>query len=141
MSAFSSDPNKKTVRNRRIIHWMWRIFFLGFAALILFFILIYNGWIGYMPEIEELKNPNDKFATVLYTADGEEMGRYYRNSGNRVYANYSEISQHVIDALIATEDARFEDHSGIDMRAVMRVLVKTLIMQNKNAGGGSTLTQ
>ncbi len=141
MSAFSSDPNKKTVRNRRIIHWMWRIFFLGFAALILFFILIYNGWIGYMPEIEELKNPNDKFATVLYTADGEEMGRYYRNSGNRVYADYSEISQHVIDALIATEDARFEDHSGIDMRAVMRVLVKTLIMQNKNAGGGSTLTQ
>jgi len=141
MSAFSSDPNKKAARNRKIIHWMWRIFFLGFAALVLFFVLIYNGWIGYMPEIEELKNPNDKFATVLYTADGEEMGRYYRNSGNRVYADYSEISQHVIDALIATEDARFEDHSGIDMRAMMRVLVKTLIMQNKNAGGGSTLTQ
>ena len=120
---------------------MWRIFALGFACVIVFFLLVYNGWIGYMPPIEELKNPNDKFATVLYTADGEEMGRYYRNSGNRVYADYSEISQHVIDALIATEDARFEDHSGIDMRAMMRVLVKTLIMQRKNAGGGSTITQ
>ncbi len=120
---------------------MWRIFFAGFAFLLLFFLLIYNGWIGYMPPVEELKNPNDKFATVVYTADGEEMGRYYRNSGNRVYADYSEISQYVIDALIATEDARFMDHSGIDMRAFMRVFVKTLIMRQKNAGGGSTLTQ
>lgn len=105
------------------------------------FILVYNGWVGYMPEVEELKNPNDKFATVIYSADGEELGRYYRNSGNRVYADYSEISQNVIDALIATEDARFEDHSGVDMRAVMRVLVKTLLLQQKNAGGGSTITQ
>ena len=94
-----------------------------------------------MPPIEELKNPNDKFATVLYTSDGKEMGRYYRNSGNRVYADYNEISQHVIDALIATEDSRFLDHSGIDMRAFMRVFVKTLVMQQKNAGGGSTITQ
>jgi penicillin-binding protein 1A len=120
---------------------MWKIFAAAFAFVILFFLLIYNGWIGYMPPIEELKNPNDKFATVVYTADGEEMGRYYRNSGNRVYADYSEISQHVIDALIATEDARFMDHSGIDLRAMMRVVVKTLIMHQKNAGGGSTLTQ
>ena len=105
------------------------------------FFCIYNGWIGYMPPIEELKNPNDKFATQILTADGQEMGRYYRNSGNRVYADYSEISQNVIDALIATEDSRFEDHSGIDMRAVMRVLVKTILLQQKNAGGGSTITQ
>lgn len=141
MSANRNDISGKARRNRTIINWMWRVFFLGFAALIVFFLLIYNGWIGYMPAIEELKNPNDKFATVLYTADGEEMGRYYRNSGNRVYADYSEISQHVIDALIATEDSRFEDHSGVDMRAMLRVLVKTLIMQQKNAGGGSTITQ
>ncbi|MBD5225482.1 MAG: penicillin-binding protein [Bacteroidales bacterium] len=141
MTSNTVDTDKKAKRNRFIIRWMWRIFALGFVAVIIFFLLIYNGWIGYMPPIEELKNPNDKFATVLYTADGEEMGRYYRNSGNRVYADYSEISNHVVDALIATEDARFDDHSGIDMRAFMRVLVKTLIMQNKNAGGGSTITQ
>ena len=137
----TQDMSARRSRNRFIIGWIWKIFAIGFAAMLVFFLLIYNGWIGYMPPVEELKNPNDKFATVLYTADGEEMGRYYRNSGNRVYADYNEISQHVIDALIATEDARFEDHSGIDMRAFMRVLVKTLIMRQKNAGGGSTITQ
>lgn len=141
MVAKEKDDSARKRRNRFIIKWMWYVFVLGFACVILFFVLVYNGWIGYMPPVEELKNPNDKFATVVYTADGEEMGRYYRNSGNRVYADYSEISQHVIDALIATEDARFEDHSGIDLRAVMRVLVKTVILQNKNAGGGSTITQ
>ena len=129
MTSRQSDIDRRNARNRKIINWIWGAFTIGAVAMILFFLLIYNGWIGYMPPVEELKNPNDKFATVLYTADGEEMGRYYRNSGNRVYADYSEISQHVIDALIATEDARFEHHSGIDMRAFMRVLVKTPILQ------------
>lgn len=141
MARNYTDPDRKAARNRTVIQWMWGIFGIGFALMMLFFILVYNGWIGYMPEVEELKNPNDKFATVVYSADGEEMGRYYRNSGNRVYADYSEISNHVVNALIATEDARFTDHSGIDMRALMRVLGKTLILQNKNAGGGSTITQ
>lgn len=98
MTSYNSDTDIRKERNRKIISWMWRILVVGFVAIILFFLLIYNGWIGYMPPVEELKNPNDKFATVLYTADGVEMGRYYRNSGNRVYADYSEISQNVIDA-------------------------------------------
>lgn len=136
-----SPEEKKKKRNRTIIGWLWKIFAIGVVAVLLLFILIYNGWIGYMPPIEELQNPNDKFATVIYSADGEEMGRYYRNSGNRVYADYSEISPYIVDALIATEDARFEDHSGIDVRAMGRVLVKTLLMRQKNAGGGSTITQ
>lgn len=141
MTAKNIDSDSRARRNRSMIKLIWTAFAIGFAAMIVFFLLIYNGWIGYMPPIEELKNPNDKFATVLYTSDGKEMGRYYRNSGNRVYADYNEISQHVIDALIATEDSRFLDHSGIDMRAFMRVFVKTLVMQQKNAGGGSTITQ
>lgn len=141
MTAKNNDSSARNRRNRFIIGWMWKLFVLGFVCMIAFFLLVYNGWIGYMPPVEELKNPNDKFATVIYTADGQEMGRYYRNSGNRVYADYNEISQHVIDALIATEDSRFMDHSGIDLRAFMRVLVKTIILQNKNAGGGSTITQ
>ncbi len=130
-----------TPLKKRIIKWLWISFFTGIVLIFLLFILIYNGLIGYMPPVEELKNPHDRFATVVYSADGEELGRYFRNTGNRVYAEYSEISPHVINALIATEDSRFEDHSGIDMRAVGRVLVKTLIMQQKNAGGGSTITQ
>ena len=107
----------------------------------LFFVLIYNGIIGYMPDVEELKNPADKFASVIYTADGEEMGRFFRNTGNRVYADYDEISEHVVNALIATEDSRFMDHSGIDFRALGRVGFKTFLMMDKSAGGGSTITQ
>ena len=118
MTSYNSDTDIRKERNRKIISWMWRILVVGFVAIILFFLLIYNGWIGYMPPVEELKNPNDKFATVLYTADGVEMGRYYRNSGNRVYADYSEISQNVIDALIATEDSRFENHSAARQAAL-----------------------
>jgi len=126
---------------KKVIKWMW----ISFAALVFmvtaFLILVYNGVIGYMPEIDQLKNPQDKFATAIYTSDGVEMGRYFRNTGNRVYADYADISQHVIDALIATEDERFMKHSGIDAKALTRVLIKTLMMQNKNAGGGSTITQ
>lgn len=127
-------------RNSIIITTMWTVFSAIILFVFTFFILVYNGIIGYMPPIEDLKNPIDSYASVIYSSDGVEMGRYYRQ-GNRVSADYDEISQHVIDALIATEDARFYDHSGIDMRAVMRVLFKTGLMGNENSGGGSTITQ
>jgi len=134
--------SEKTIRrNSKIIRTLWSLFVVGFLLMVMLFVLIYNGLIGYMPPIEELRNPTDKFASVIYSADGVELGRYFRNTGNRVYADFSEISPHVVDALIATEDSRFEDHSGIDMRAVMRVLFKTILLQNRNAGGGSTITQ
>jgi len=131
----------RQARNRCIIKILW----IAFVAFVLFcagfFFLVYNGEIGYMPPVEELKNPQDKFASVIYTSDGKEMGRYFRNTGNRVYADFDEISPAVVDALIATEDARFNDHSGIDIKAVFRAIVKTLAMGQKNAGGGSTITQ
>ncbi len=125
----------------RIVTWLWVAFVLMTIVVLTFFVMVYNGVIGYMPPVEELRNPQDKFATVIYTADGVEMGRYFRNSGNRVYADLDEISPNVVNALIATEDARFMDHSGIDVRALIRVIVKTLVLQNRNAGGGSTITQ
>lgn len=128
-------------RTRRIIKFLWIAFAVFVLALGGFFILVYNGVIGYMPPIEELKNPQDKFASVIYTSDGQEMGRYFRNTGNRVYADFDEISPAVVDALIATEDARFNDHSGIDLRAIARAVIKTVLLGNKNAGGGSTITQ
>ena len=123
-----TTPEKKSLTSK-IIKWLWIFFGIGVILMFLFFILIYNGWIGYMPPIEELRNPTDKFATVVYSADGEELGRYFRSTGNRVYADYDEISPYVIDALVATEDARFENHSGVDLRAMGRVLIKTLILQ------------
>ncbi len=143
-----NQQNKKTKTATKhkpwvksLIRWMWISFVVLILFIGVFFILVYNGVIGYMPPIEELKNPQDKFATVIYTADGQEMGRYFRNTGNRVYADFDEISPAVVDALIATEDARFEDHSGIDVKAIARAMVKTVLLGQKNAGGGSTITQ
>lgn len=120
---------------------MWGIFILGVISLTVLFVLIYNGIIGYMPPVEDLKNPTDKFATVVYSSDGKELGRYYQNQGNRVYVDYDEISDHIINALVATEDVRFVEHSGIDMRALFRAVVKRVILRQKQAGGGSTITQ
>ena len=89
-------------------------------------LLIYNGIIGYMPPIDELEDPHDNFASILYAADGKtELGRYYEVSANRENIDYKEISPYVIDALIATEDIRFMNHSGIDFQALGRTGIKT----------------
>lgn len=121
---------------------MW-ISFLGLGFVIaLLMLLVYNGVIGYMPPIEELEDPHDKLASVVYASDGTtELGRYFAGAGNRVYNDYESISPYVIDALIATEDARYESHSGIDFMALGRTAVKTLMLRDKSSGGGSTITQ
>ncbi|MDE6341575.1 MAG: penicillin-binding protein [Muribaculaceae bacterium] len=133
---------KKAVRNRIIITWLW-IGFLTLGGLIaLFLLLVYNGVIGYMPPIEELEDPHDKLASVVYASDGTtELGRYFAGAGNRVYSDYDALSPYVIQALIATEDARFESHSGIDFMALGRTAVKTIMMGDKSSGGASTITQ
>lgn len=140
-AAKASQPPRRKRWVTAVVRWMWIVFIAGVILAAIFFVMVYNGVIGYMPPVEELKNPQDRFASVVYSADGEELGRYFRNTGNRVYADFDEISPAVVDALIATEDARFEDHSGIDLRAIGRVAFKTLLLRNKNAGGGSTITQ
>ena len=91
----------------KIVKWLW-ISFLGFGFIIaILLLLIYNGVIGYMPPIEELEDPHDKLASVVYASDGTtELGRYFAGAGNRVYNDYDAISPWVIDALISTEDAR-----------------------------------
>lgn len=137
----SKNTLPKQAKRQNIIKAMWMVFGSLVVIGILFFILVYNGIIGYMPPVEELKNPRDRFASVVYSADGQEIGRYFKNTGNRVYADYDEISPYMVDALIATEDSRFMEHSGVDFRALMRVAFKTLLMGHKNAGGGSTITQ
>lgn len=147
MAENSQDNKEKDKSAKRkslwhkIVMWMWIVFGAGFLFVLVFLIMVYNGVIGYMPPIEELKNPQDRFASVVYASDGEELGRYFRNTGNRVYADLDEISPAVIDALVCTEDERFNEHSGIDFSALARVAVKTLVLQRRNAGGGSTLTQ
>ena len=136
-----ASGKKQSAGTSAVIKGMWSAFGIFVAALFLLFILVYNGIIGYMPPIEELKNPSDMFASTIYSADGEEMGRFYRSKGNRVYVDFDQMSRHLSDALIATEDVRFESHSGIDARAIMRAILKRVILRQKSAGGGSTITQ
>ena len=121
--------------------WFWRIFVLGIFGLALMFTLINIGWIGYLPPIDELQNPKNKFATEIYSSDLQLLGRFFYSKQNRVGVHYNEISKNVVNALIATEDARFYKHSGIDGRSVARAVVMTGILHRKNAGGGSTITQ
>ena len=139
----TSPKSKKEKKSRksRFVKYLWISFGSLVGLFYLFFILIYNGVIGYMPSIEEIANPQNKYASFIYSADGEEIGRYYAGSGNRVYSDMAEIPQHMIDALIATEDERFYEHSGIDVKSLFRAIIKTGIMGEENAGGGSTLTQ
>ena len=132
---------KRAVRTKKMIRALWTINFCGVALVMLIGVMIYHGYIGYMPPVEGLLNPEDRFASRLFTSDGVEMGRFYQSRNNRVYADYSEISPNVINALIATEDERFMQHSGIDIMALSRVLFKTILLRQKNAGGGSTITQ
>ncbi len=141
-SGADAPKGKKRTAKQSIIRWMW-ISFLGTGFIIAtLLLLIYNGVIGYMPPIEELEDPHDKLASVIYAGDGTtEMGRYFEGAGNRTYSDYKDVSPHVIDALIATEDVRFESHSGIDFRSLARSVIKTILMRDKSSGGGSTITQ
>jgi len=126
---------------KKIIKGFW--IFLGVITLSIFilFFAIAHGWIGYMPDIEELENPNYKFATEILSDDGMVLGTWSLNKENRVYSSYRELPPSLINALIATEDIRFREHSGIDAKALMRAVVKRGIFQQRNAGGGSTITQ
>ena len=139
MTAKKRNNNNKV--SSSIIKALWAIFAIAMAAIVILFVAIFKGWIGYMPPIEDLQNPKDKFASEIYSDDGKVLGRYYQSRNNRVYVDYNEISPHLIEALIATEDVRFAEHCGIDFRALMRAIVKRGILMQKSAGGGSTITQ
>ena len=123
------------------VRFLWIVLLLGVLTTAACFWAIGEGKIGYMPPIEDLQNPINRFATQVFSADGKLLGTWNMNRENRVMVNYSQLSPDLVNALIATEDARFRDHSGIDFKAVLRALVKRGLMGNKSAGGGSTITQ
>ena len=137
----AKKKTNKTENKGGWIKYLWMVFALGVSSIVLLFVLIANGVIGYLPEIEELQNPKNKFASEVYTADGEIIGRYYYGKDNRVAVSYDQISPNVINALISTEDVRFYEHSGIDFRALFRSIIKRGVLGQKGAGGGSTITQ
>ena len=94
-----------------------------------------------MPPVEELENPNYKFATEVFSEDGKVLGTFSMEKNNRVYSSYADLSPNIIHALIATEDVRFAEHSGIDAKALFRAIVKRGLLLQKSAGGGSTISQ
>src|SRR5258706_5077629 len=121
---------------KKAVRIFWRIFVIGFGLFILVVALASFGVFGKMPSLSELENPSILQSSEVYANDGTLMGKYYLENGNRSIVKYRDISPYVINALVATEDVRFYNHSGIDMKGTMRAIL-TLGSQ----GGGSTITQ
>lgn len=120
---------------KKFLCWFWGIFAGGVLLVVLIFWLITKGWLGYLPPLDELQNPKNKFATEVFSSDMQSLGRFYRKE-NRVGVTYDQISPYMIDALIATEDARFYSHTGVDAKGLTRA-----VLMLGRAGGGSTITQ
>ena len=120
---------------------LWCLLAFSVVMALLGFTAIYNGWIGYMPPIEELQNPINRYATQVYSADGKMIGTWNYNRENRVMVDYNQLPASLVQALVATEDVRFYEHSGIDFIALGRAIFKRGMLGMKSAGGGSTITQ
>ena len=113
----------------KTIKYLWIAFIAGIFGFILFVWMIsinFLGLFGSLPDFKALENPDSQIASELYSSDGMLLGRYIRE--NRSPVSYDELSPKLVQALIATEDVRFQDHSGIDMKAMMRVFVKSILL-------------
>ena len=115
--------------------WFWGLFIGGLLVIWFVMWLITRGVLGYLPPLEELQNPKNNFASEIISSDMQSLGRYYRYE-NRIGVQYTDLSPNIINALIATEDARFYQHTGVDFKSLFRAILKL-----GRAGGGSTLTQ
>ena len=124
-----------------IIITFWVLFAAAVGTVFLIFTAIANGSIGYMPPVEQLENPIDKYASQIISSDGKTLGSYAHSKDNRIFVNYEDLSPDLVKALIATEDIRFSQHSGIDAQGLFRAVVKRGILMQKSGGGGSTITQ
>ncbi len=123
----------------KYIKTLWLIFGGLWVFVVLFFLFLSLGWLGFMPSFEELENPRSLQASEVISDDGEVLG--FIGLENRSNVTYDQISPNLINALVATEDVRFYKHSGIDSRSLFRVLFKTVIGRQGSSGGGSTITQ
>ncbi len=132
------EKNKTGKKYRIYLAVLWSLFLLPLTVLILIFSLIFTGRMGFMPGFEDLENPQNNLASQVYSADGEMMGHFYLQ--NRTYVDFYQLSDNIVNALLATEDIRFRRHAGIDARGLARVFVKSILL-GRDAGGGSTITQ
>jgi penicillin-binding protein 1A len=127
------------IKNDKRLIWFWSLFASVITSGILFFVLLSSGMLGFMPSFEELENPKSNLATEIISADQQVLGTIYEE--NRSFIEYNQLSPHIINALVSTEDERFHKHSGIDARGLGRVFVRTILMGDQSSGGGSTITQ
>ncbi|UUV22531.1 penicillin-binding protein 1A [Paenimyroides aestuarii] len=129
------DPKKKEIStNKRYFRLFWKLFGAGIAFIVLIFAFANWGIFGAMPSFDELENPESSVATEIISADGKTLGKFYLE--NRVPVKYEELPEHLVDALISTEDERFRSHSGIDAKGTMRA-----VFTAGSSGGASTITQ
>jgi penicillin-binding protein 1A len=134
-----TSSSKKKTGNFSLIKLLFQSGAILFFLAVLFFVLVFIGVFGPVPSKQQLREINNPVASEVFSADGKVIGRYYIE--NRSNVNFNEISPNIINALIATEDSRFYEHRGIDEIALLRVFVKSILLQNRSAGGGSTLSQ
>ncbi|WP_341216806.1 transglycosylase domain-containing protein [uncultured Wocania sp.] len=131
----AKKETKDTQDFSKYIRWFWMLFSGGILVVILIFLAASWGWLGEMPDHTQLENPKTHLATEIISSDGETLGKFYFND-NRTPVGYDDLSQHLVDALIATEDARFHEHSGIDARGTLRAFAFL-----GKRGGASTISQ
>lgn len=144
------DNKKKKTRKplsprtkKMIVISFWSLFGGSILLVLGLFLYVWNN--AQIPDLAELESPKITYSTQVFSADGKVLTSFFRlnkgDEGNRSYVGYDELPQNLIDALVATEDARFYNHSGIDFQALARVGFKTLLLMDKGQGGGSTITQ
>jgi len=124
---------------KKYIRIFWYVYGLGVVAVFGLFFMIAEGWLGFMPTFEDLENPESLLASEVVSADNVDLGKYFYKE-NRSFVKYEEFSPDLLHALVATEDVRFFEHSGIDIRGLFRV-VKGILTGDTNSGGGSTISQ
>lgn len=146
LSKKKTAPFKKLTKRFISLKWykqagimVGMVFLTFFLGVMLFYQGVRIGLFGYLPNEQALSNISNFVASEVYSEEGEILGKYYIQE--RTHASFEKISPNIINALIATEDARFYEHNGVDKRSLMRVLFKTLLLQDESAGGGSTITQ
>jgi penicillin-binding protein 1A len=135
----NSKPKEKKTNFKKLIRWFWILILSPFASLFLLIWLTSLGMFGELPDTEQLENPINNLATEVFSSDGKILGKFYAE--NRTNVKFKQLSPYLVNALVATEDARFFEHSGVDLRGLFRVLFVTVLGGDQSGGGGSTITQ
>ena len=140
-----TKKKKKKSAFQKFCKWLnillWSGFLCGLALSFAIFYAIATGRVGYMPDMDQLEEPINRFASQILSADGVLLNVYSTSKDNRIFVKYSELSPYLVHALIAAEDNRYAKHSGIDVKGLTRAIIKRGILMQKSGGGGSTITQ